>query len=455
MSRASPRPAGEVRRLMLEAATQLFTERGYARTTTRAITQRAGVTPYQLFAQFGSKARLFEIATVEQYCTLVRAYVEHWQSEPPLQHDVAELCREILSGLFDVFEARQGLVAALVIAHAHEDDLAEQLAPGLATVGQVLRPLEQLTEQESTRRGYAGTDPALLTRLTHGAVLATSLFRPWLGDAGPTREAEIDAMTDLMLHGLLDAPEPDEPGRRATPARSADATGTGGSRPPARTRVIQAAAQLFQQHGYPGASTKRIAALAGSAEPVLFAHFSSKLELFEVAIADAWSATAAEYLAADEAWADPTVQPALGRTIADLFTLLSDNRLSILALLEVELQGGERLDSTPDHRTALGQILNRFENRLATHPAHRPLGGKAHLALCTILGAAVLDAWVFTGRPPATRRLLHELENFLLYGITHPPLDAARDHPATGRRSDDRRKSGSTSREFSRTEPRT
>lgn len=412
MSRASPRPAGEVRRLVIEAATELFAERGYARTTTRAITGRAGVTPYQLFAQFGSKARLFEIATVDPYCALVNAYVERWRSEPPLHRDIDDLCRDILSGLFDVFESRQGLVAALVIAHAHEEDLAEQLAPGLATVDRVFGPLETLSVDEAARRGYTGLDLPLAVRMTHGAVLAVGLFRPWLGAAARTRRDEIDAMTDLMLRGLLDAPM--QPGRPRA-RRSAPVVDPDEPRPPARARIVRAATDLFQRHGYPGAGTKRIAQAAGTAEPVLFSHFGSKSELFEVAVADVWSAAVADYLEAEEK--SFAGDPDLGGMLADMFVLLRTNRLSILALLEVELQGTEHPESPPDHGKALRQILERFESRLAGHPAHRGVDGTSHLALCTVLGAAVFDAWVFTGRQPAETRLTRELGHFLLHGI--------------------------------------
>lgn len=53
------RDAGATRQALLDAAAALFTERGYDRTTVRAIAARAGVNQALLFRYFGSKRALF------------------------------------------------------------------------------------------------------------------------------------------------------------------------------------------------------------------------------------------------------------------------------------------------------------------------------------------------------------------------------------------------------------
>jgi AcrR family transcriptional regulator len=55
------RPKGEPRRLLVESATYLFNERGYA-ASTRDIAERAGVSETLMFRYFGSKAELFRLA---------------------------------------------------------------------------------------------------------------------------------------------------------------------------------------------------------------------------------------------------------------------------------------------------------------------------------------------------------------------------------------------------------
>lgn len=54
------------RRRILEASGRLFGEQGYARTTTRALAQAAGITEMTLFRYYESKEKLFE-AVAEQY----------------------------------------------------------------------------------------------------------------------------------------------------------------------------------------------------------------------------------------------------------------------------------------------------------------------------------------------------------------------------------------------------
>jgi AcrR family transcriptional regulator len=57
------RDAAATRRALLDAATELFAERGYDRTTVRDIATRAGVNQALLFRYFGSKEAVFAEAT--------------------------------------------------------------------------------------------------------------------------------------------------------------------------------------------------------------------------------------------------------------------------------------------------------------------------------------------------------------------------------------------------------
>ncbi|MFL6123435.1 TetR family transcriptional regulator [Actinophytocola sp.] len=56
------RDAAATRQALLDAATQLFAERGYDRTTVRDIATRAGVNQALLFRYFGSKEAMFAAA---------------------------------------------------------------------------------------------------------------------------------------------------------------------------------------------------------------------------------------------------------------------------------------------------------------------------------------------------------------------------------------------------------
>jgi AcrR family transcriptional regulator len=424
MTRRSPRPTDEVRRLILNAAAELFAERGYARTTTRDITQLAGVTPYQLFAQFGTKARLFGLATVGPYCELIGDYLARWNAEPALDRPATQLCEDILRGLAEVFAARRGLIAALVIAQAHEAGLAPVLHDGLAMVERALRPLERFTAGQALGRGYRDVDAGLAVRLTHGAILAATLFESSLAATAPrapaTTEAMTEAMTGLMLHGLTRGT-----GRPAGSTVSRPAEGVPASperrrpRSPTRDRITASATLLFAERGYPGASTKLIARAAGTSEPVLFSHFGTKSELFDLAVAQRWRAQVDQFVRETRpAGGEPA---GVGPLLAEMFRLLHGNRLSVLALLEVELRdapGGPGRRSRP-----LADLLDLLDQHLTPRADQGPsgAGASARLVLCTLLGATALDAWVFTGAPPPPSALEPGVVGFLLGGLMHQP----------------------------------
>lgn len=60
------RDAAATRQALLDAATDLFAERGFARTTVREIADRAGANQSLIFRYFGSKAAVFEAVTARE-----------------------------------------------------------------------------------------------------------------------------------------------------------------------------------------------------------------------------------------------------------------------------------------------------------------------------------------------------------------------------------------------------
>ena len=81
--RARPEPQAGGRERLLEAATQLFAERGYAATGVAAICEAAGVAKPALYWHFGSKEELLaeEEAATPLYST--RGTWTSFQPEPP------------------------------------------------------------------------------------------------------------------------------------------------------------------------------------------------------------------------------------------------------------------------------------------------------------------------------------------------------------------------------------
>jgi len=85
MNQNSPSPNPEnTRARIMQAASQLFTERGFAGTTTRAIAEAAGVNEVTIFRHFGSKEKLAK-AIMDQFGGLAIAenLEEHLSGDYP------------------------------------------------------------------------------------------------------------------------------------------------------------------------------------------------------------------------------------------------------------------------------------------------------------------------------------------------------------------------------------
>ena len=119
-ARATRRPRGEPRRLLLDAARDLFARQDYRSTTTREIAEAAGVTEHLLFRHFGSKAALFREALVLPFTSFVDDFGRTWQAVVPEETDEDELAGHFVGQLYDVFVEHRGLVVTLLASEAPE-----------------------------------------------------------------------------------------------------------------------------------------------------------------------------------------------------------------------------------------------------------------------------------------------------------------------------------------------
>lgn len=105
MARTVGSAAEDTRRRILDAATELFNERGYAGTSIRDITERLGMTKGALYYHFASKDELL-YAMVAPLLDAVRTFLGDVR-------DAGTVRPELVRGLVDMLDANAPLVRSL------------------------------------------------------------------------------------------------------------------------------------------------------------------------------------------------------------------------------------------------------------------------------------------------------------------------------------------------------
>ncbi|MGE2712501.1 TetR/AcrR family transcriptional regulator [Mycolicibacterium litorale] len=204
-ARNSRRPRGEARRLLLDAARDLFARRDYRATTTREIAEAAGVSEYLLFRHFGSKAGLFREALVVPFTSFLDEFRTTWQSVDPDTTDEEELSRQFVGRLYDVLVEHRGLLLTLVAADGLSDEDIE--AAGIADIRRAISVLGQISAEGMQLRGMRSNQPDLPAHSTVAMIVGMVALRStFFGAQPPSREAIVDELVQAVLHGFLHRP---------------------------------------------------------------------------------------------------------------------------------------------------------------------------------------------------------------------------------------------------------
>lgn len=196
------RARGEPRRLLLDAARNLFTRKDYRSTTTKEIAEAAGVTEHLLFRNFGSKAGLFNEALVQPFIGFVDDFGATWRSVVPEETDEQDLARHFVGRLYDVLTENRGLLLTLVSSENLTDD--ERAATGIADIGAALTTLGRISAEGIELRGMQSAQPALPAHSTVAMIVGMVAMRSsFFGAQAPDREAIVEELVQATLHGFL------------------------------------------------------------------------------------------------------------------------------------------------------------------------------------------------------------------------------------------------------------
>lgn len=210
---------------LLQAALELFVEKGFAATRSEEVASRAGVSKGTLYRYFPSKAELFK-AVVRHNLSALIAEGQHIADR--FDGPCGELLRRLLHGWWQrVGSGPAGGIFKIIVAEVRNFPEIAQFY-----LDEVAQPAERLiagTLQRGIERGEFRPVPvAEATRALIAPMLFLSLHRHSIGACVlPARsvdpEAVIDAQVDLVLHGLTPSaiPRPRTAARVATTRRHA------------------------------------------------------------------------------------------------------------------------------------------------------------------------------------------------------------------------------------------
>ncbi|MFB8247268.1 TetR/AcrR family transcriptional regulator [Streptomyces sp. NPDC055952] len=190
-------PRGTATRTKLvDTAIRLVGELGYAKTTTRAIAQAAGVAEGTLYRHFPDKATLFVEAIMRQ-----NQHVVDWIDGLPARAGTATVAANLTDCLTQLATLRADILP-LELALLTDPELARVAPPAGALPGPPGRLTEYLRAEQELGRLRSDIDPA------HGAVVLLSMLfgMAMSPPLPPDTLAALPTMAqavDVVLHGLL------------------------------------------------------------------------------------------------------------------------------------------------------------------------------------------------------------------------------------------------------------
>jgi AcrR family transcriptional regulator len=184
-SRRTRRTREEVQDLMLDAAREMFSIKGFD-ATTREIAERATVTEQLLFNHFDSKQQLFAAAVMRPFEALVDQQLTAWADLEAAGTTSNRMMRAYVEGLWRLVHENGALFRAL-----SADPFGSHVTP-------ILDRLEQLTTKVAERRQYS-IDPHIAVRIVFAAVTHLALH-----SEASNRDAShiIDELTKTLSAGL-------------------------------------------------------------------------------------------------------------------------------------------------------------------------------------------------------------------------------------------------------------
>jgi AcrR family transcriptional regulator len=187
----------QTRQRIVDAATGVFLERGFAGTTMRLVASRAGVSVPTVELLFGTKGRLLKAAidiAIAGDNEPVPVLDRHWTGAARSTETAHEFLAIAASVIGPAQQRSAGLVLAAFEASSHDPELsalADQMATQRSTTAKWI--IDQLTRKAPLRKGchrrdaidtvWILMDPAVFDRLTRHRGWTVEQYQHWFADS--------------------------------------------------------------------------------------------------------------------------------------------------------------------------------------------------------------------------------------------------------------------------------
>jgi AcrR family transcriptional regulator len=184
---------------MLDSARELFRGQGYEATSTREISDHAGVSESMLFRHFGSKNTIFEEAVLKPFVEFVQQFVEDWVSRAPADVVAEQLAHSYVAGFLQLCNDNLDLIT--VLGERNIDGRRRPVARQAAVLMQ--EHLDMLADQVDSYHAAVGLKPVMDSHLVVRLTIAIVVGGAHLGGGflGELDEHTISEIAAFVVRG--------------------------------------------------------------------------------------------------------------------------------------------------------------------------------------------------------------------------------------------------------------
>lgn len=199
-SRRKRRTPEEIMERLLTAASEEFTQCGYAGATTSAIAKRAGITEAQLFRYFDSKAALFHEAVFKSLNEHFVSFNARQLGGTNAAAGSRDQARLYIDELSEFLAEHSQMLMTLIVAQTY----VEGNPQGISNIDGLREYFERGAAMMSQRvSDDPKVAPALMVRASFAAVLGCVMFKDWLFPPDLASNKDINAaITDFVIDGI-------------------------------------------------------------------------------------------------------------------------------------------------------------------------------------------------------------------------------------------------------------